>query len=400
MFNQTAYALGANRSCIRELFEYGRSRAAIVGRDHVYDYSLGNPSMPAPHQVEQAIRDILADTPSLAIHGYTTATGDLEARSAISQDLNRRYGAETRPEEFFLGCGAAPELVAVFRALAVPEGEILAIAPYFPEYKPFAQSAGLTFRVVDADIPNFQIHFSRLEAMLSPHTQAVLINSPNNPSGVVYTRQTLQRLAALLEEKSRQYGHPIYLISDEPYRELAYGVEVPFVPGIYADTLVCYSYSKSLSLPGERIGYVYIPRTATDGAQLYACVAGAARACGHVCAPSLMQKVIARCAHLRPDLEAYDENRTLLYQSLTAMGYRMAKPDGAFYLFIEAPGGDSEAFSRKAREKDLLLVPGTDFGCPGYFRVCYCVPKQQILDSLPVFRSLIAPVDNPCTTLV
>lgn len=389
MLNQTAYSLGANRSCIRDLFEYGRARVAVVGDENVFDYSLGNPSIPSPAAVDEAVRQILLDTPTLQVHGYTSAVGDAATRQAIADDLNRRYDAGCRGENFFLGCGAAPELVAVFTALAVPEGELLAIAPYFPEYKPFAQAAGLNFRVVPPDVPEFQIKLDAVEAMLTPHTQAVLINTPNNPSGVVYTGQTLEALGALLTQKSREYGHPIYLISDEPYRELAYGVEVPFVPLIYPNTVVCYSYSKSLSLPGERIGYIYVPDSAADSRALYAAVAGAARSAGHVCAPSLWQKVIARCAGLRPDLQAYDRNRKALYEGLTAMGYEMAKPDGAFYLFIKAPGGDANAFSEKAKERDLLLVPGDGFGCPGYFRICYCVSYDMIQRSLPVFRALI-----------
>ena len=389
MLNQTAYSLGANRSCIRDLFEYGRARAAVVGEENVFDYSLGNPSIPSPAAVDEAVRRILLDTPTLQVHGYTSAVGDFSTRQAIADDLNRRYDAGCRAENFFLGCGAAPELVAVFTALAVPEGELLAIAPYFPEYKPFAQAAGLNFRVVPPDVPEFQIKLDAVEAMLTPHTQAVLINTPNNPSGVVYTRKALEALGALLTQKSREYGHPIYLISDEPYRELAYGVEVPFVPLIYPNTVVCYSYSKSLSLPGERIGYIYVPDSAADSRALYAAVAGAARSAGHVCAPSLWQKVIARCAGLRPDLQAYDRNRRALYEGLTAMGYEMAKPDGAFYLFIKAPGGDANAFSEKAKERDLLLVPGDGFGCPGYFRICYCVSYDMIQRSLPVFRALI-----------
>ena len=389
MLNQTAYSLGANRSCIRDLFEYGRARAAVVGEENVFDYSLGNPAIPSPAAVDEAVRQILLDTPTLQVHGYTSAVGDAATRQAIADDLNRRYDAGCRGENFFLGCGAAPELVAVFTALAVPEGELLAIAPYFPEYKPFAQAAGLNFRVVPPDVPDFQIKLDAVEAMLTPHTQAVLINTPNNPSGVVYTQKTLEALGALLTQKSREYGHPIYLISDEPYRELAYGVEVPFVPLIYPNTVVCYSYSKSLSLPGERIGYIYVPDSAADSRALYAAVAGAARSAGHVCAPSLWQKVIARCAGLRPDLQAYDRNRKALYEGLTAMGYEMAKPDGAFYLFIKAPGGDANAFSEKAKERDLLLVPGDGFGCPGYFRICYCVSYDMIQRSLPVFRALI-----------
>ena len=389
MINQTAYALGSNRSCIRELFEYGRARAAVVGNENVFDYSLGNPSIPAPPEVEQVIRDILADTPSLAIHGYTSAIGDLATRQAIADDLNARYAAGVRPGDLFIGCGAAPELVAVFQALSVPNAEILAIAPYFPEYKPFVEGTGAKLKVVPPDLPGFQICLPALEEMISSNTVAIIINSPNNPAGTVYTRQTLTELAALLERKSKEYGHPIYIVADEPYRELAYGVEVPFIPTIYRDTVVCYSYSKSLSLPGERIGYVYVPKDATDHDALYAAIAGAARASGHVCAPSLWQKVIARCAGLRPNLEAYDRNRKALYEGLTELGYEVAKPDGAFYLFVKAPGGDANAFSEQAKAEDLLVVPGDGFGCPGYFRVCYCVSYDQIIKSLPAFARLI-----------
>ena len=390
MINQTAYNLGANRSVIRDLFEYGRSRAAVVGEENIFDFSLGNPSIPSPAAVNETIRDLLTDTDSLSLHGYTSATGDLATRKAIAEDLNARYNAGTAPEDFFIGCGAAPELCAVLKALAVTGGEVLAIAPYFPEYKPFAENAGLTFKVVPPDVPDFQINFDALEALLTENTQAIILNSPNNPSGVVYSGETLEKLGELLKRKSEEYGHPIYIISDEPYRELTYGgIITPWVPHFYANTVVCYSYSKSLSLPGERIGYVYVPKAAADAPALYAAVAGAARAAGHVCAPSLWQKVIARCASLRPDLEAYDRNRRALYEGLTALGYEMAKPDGAFYLFIKAPGGDAVAFSEKAKQKDLLIVPGNGFGCPGYFRVCYCVSYDTILRSLPVFASLM-----------
>ncbi|MBQ6889951.1 MAG: pyridoxal phosphate-dependent aminotransferase [Oscillospiraceae bacterium] len=390
MINEKAYALGANRSCIRDLFEYGCQRAAIVGRENVYDYSLGNPSIPSPKEVNQAICDIISDTDSLAIHGYTSAIGDLACREAIANDLNARYEACVQPSELFIGCGAAPELCAVFKALAVPGAEILAIAPYFPEYKPFAEEAGCAFRVVPPDVPGFQIKLDAVEQMLTPNTAAIIINSPNNPAGTVYTRQTLEDLAKLLTRKGEEFGHPIYIVADEPYRELCYdGVQAPFIPLIYPNTVVCYSYSKSLSLPGERIGYIYVPAQAQDSKALYAAIAGAARAGGHVCAPSLLQKVIARCAHLRPDLDAYERNRKTLMEGLTAMGYEMAKPDGAFYLFIKAPGGDAVAFSNKAKEKDLLVVPGDGFGCPGYFRICYCVSYDQIVKSLPVFKALL-----------
>ena len=389
MINECSYALGAQRSCIRELYEYGRARAAVVGEENVFDYSLGNPSIPSPPQVNAAIRSILEELPGLAVHGYTSAVGDYGCRKAIAEDLNRRFGAGASPEDLFIGCGAAPELTAVLKALSVPGAQVLALAPYFPEYKPFAEEAGLEFGVVAPDVPHFQIPMEALEAAITERTAAVIVNSPNNPAGTVYSRQTLERLAALLRKKAEQLGHPIYILSDEPYRELAYGVEVPFLPLIYPDTVVCYSYSKSLSLPGERIGYIYVPKACANARALYTAIAGAARGMGHVCAPSLMQKVVERCAAVRPDLEAYDRNRRALYEGLTAMGYRVAKPEGAFYLFVEAPGGDANAFSEKAKNKDLLLVPGDGFGCPGWFRICYCVDHEKILRSLPVFRALI-----------
>ena len=390
MINKNMYALGANRSCIRELFEYGRQRAAVVGAENVFDYSLGNPSIPAPAGVNEAIKAVLEEMPSLAIHGYTSAPGDLPLRQAVADDLNARYDAGVRPGDLFIGCGAAPELVSVIRALAVEDSEFIAVAPFFPEYRPFVESSGGKLVVVPADIPNFQIDFAALEAALNANTQAIILNSPNNPAGTVYTAETLQKLAALLEKKSAEFGKTIYIISDEPYRELVYGgVTAPWIPGIYDSTVVCYSWSKSLSLPGERVGYVYVPEKCADHDALYAAVAGAARSIGHVCAPSLMQKVIARCVGLRPDLKAYDENRRLLSESLASYGYEMAKPDGAFYLFVKAPGGSSRDFSEKAKLQDLLLVPGDDFGCPEYFRICYCVSHDLIERSLPIFEKLI-----------
>ena len=400
MYNELSYALGANRSCIRELFEYGRQRAAVVGAENVFDFSLGNPSIPSPAGVNETIRQLLEDTDSLTLHGYTTAVGDAAARQAIADDLNSRFGTDITAGELFIGCGAAPELCAVFKALAFPGAKILAIAPYFPEYKPFAEAAGALFQAVPADVPGFQIDLAGLEKCLTADTTAVIVNSPNNPSGTVYTEATLRQLAALLEEKSRQFGHPIYIVADEPYRELVYGgVTAPFIPTIYPNTVVCYSYSKSLSLPGERIGYIYVPRQAQDGEKLYLAVAGAARSLGHVCAPSLWQKVIARCAGLRPDLEAYDQNRKALYEGLVAAGYEAAKPDGAFYLFVKAPGGDANAFSEFAKKQDILLVPGDGFGCPGWFRLCYCVSHDQIRRSLPKFRKLLKQWNEECKIL-
>ncbi|MBQ2919646.1 MAG: pyridoxal phosphate-dependent aminotransferase [Oscillospiraceae bacterium] len=390
MINEKMYALGANRSCIRELFEYGSQRAAVVGRENVFDYSLGNPSIPAPAGVNEAIHAVLNEMDSLAVHGYTSAPGDLGLRQAVAADLNERYDAGVRPQDLFVGCGAAPELVSVIRALAVENAEFIAVAPFFPEYRPFVESSGGKLVVVPADIPAFQIDMTALENAITANTQAIILNSPNNPAGTVYTAETLQKLARLLDRKSAEVGHTIYIISDEPYRELVYGgITAPWIPGIYDNTVVCYSWSKSLSLPGERIGYVYVPKQCADHDALYAAVAGAARSIGHVCAPSLLQKVIARCVQLRPDLQAYDENRRLLSESLASYGYEMAKPDGAFYLFVKAPDGSSAAFSEKAKQHDLLLVPGDDFGCPEYFRICYCVSRDLIERSLPIFEKLI-----------
>ena len=291
-----------------------------------------------------------------------------EAQQAVADDLTQRSGDTIRPENIFFTCGAAPALVAVLRALAVEDAEFVAIAPYFPEYQVFVSYNGGKFVEVPPDTKNFQVDIAAVERALTPHTQAVLVNSPNNPSGVIYSRETLTALGALLERKSAEYGHPIYIIADEPYRELVYdNAEVPYIPGIYRDTVICYSYSKSLSMPGERIGYVCIPDSVTDSAKLHAAVAGASRAFGHVRAPSMMQRVIARATGLRPDLEAYDENRHTLYNALSEMGYECVKPEGAFYMMVKAPGGDAHAFSERAKKENLLLVPADSFGCPGFF---------------------------------
>ncbi len=392
MINQAALALGAERSCIRELFEYGLKRAKIVGPENVYDFSLGNPSIPAPKQVKEALLSLLEEENSLSLHGYTTAAGLPATRQAIAEDLNCRFGGAVRAEDLFITSGAAPALCAVLKALQTKDSEVIALCPYFPEYKPFAQMAGQKFVTVEANLPDFSLPLEGLEKAIHQNTVAVILNSPNNPSGVVYSRENLEELAALLTRKAREVGHPIYLVSDEPYRELVYeGTEVPFLPNVYKNTVVCYSYSKCLSLPGERIGYVYVNQFAENAEALYAAVAGAARAMGHVCAPSLMQKVIARCADLGPDLSAYDKNRKALYEGLKELSYEMPKPQGAFYLLVKAPGGDAKAFSEKAKKLDLLVVPGDDFGIPGYFRLCYCVDYEKIIGSLPLFKKLLCP---------
>ena len=393
MINRKALALGATRNVIMELAEYGRQRAAIVGKENVYDFSIGNPSVPTPQEVNDTIVDIVRNMDSLAIHSYTAMTGDPTAREAIAQDLNRRFGTDADKDDLFLGCGAAPELVAVIKALACPDAEFLSIAPYFPEYKPYVEETGSVFRVVPADIPNFQIDFATLESMITPRTTAVIINNPNNPAGTVYSAETIRRLADLLTRKNAEYGHTIYILADEPYRELVYdGVVTPFIPNIYPHTVVCYSYSKSLSLPGERMGYVYVPKSAADNRDLYSAIVGAARVSGHVCAPSLMQRMITRCAHLQPELTGYDRNRRVLMDALLEYGYEMAKPEGAFYLFVKAPNGDDQSFYKKALEKDLLFVPGAAFGCPGYFRLCYCISYDTIVRSLPLFKQLMEEV--------
>ncbi|MGN0659256.1 MAG: pyridoxal phosphate-dependent aminotransferase [Emergencia sp.] len=391
MFNETMYELGSQPSIIRELFAYGLQQAKVVGPENVFDYTLGNPSIPAPAKVQQSIKDILDDTDSIKIHGYSMAGGFDETREAIAANLNKRFGTDIKASNLFVTCGAAPALISTIKALAADkDSEIMAVAPFFPEYRPFVNKNGAKLVVVPADREHFQIDLAKVEELISKNTQAIIINSPNNPSGVVYTEATLKALAELLTKKGEEYGHPIYIIADEPYRELVYGdVKVPFIPTIYKNTIVCYSWSKSLSLPGERIGYVCVPDQVENASEIFNAIAGAARVNGHVCAPTLPQMVIQRCVDEMPDLKAYDENRTLLYNSLTEMGYKCAKPDGAFYLFVEVPNGDGMAFCQKAKEDfNLLVVPGEGFDCPGYMRLSYCVSNDMIRRSLPAFEKM------------
>ncbi len=392
MTNQTMYELGNQPSLIRELFAYGLAQAKVVGPENVFDYTLGNPSIPTPDAVTQAIKDILDDTDSIKIHGYSMAGGFDGTREAIAANLNERYGTDIKASNLFITCGAAPALISVIKGLAVEGAEIMAIAPFFPEYRPFVNNNGAKLVVVPADREHFQIDLAKVEELMTPNTQAIIINSPNNPSGVVYTEETLKALAELLTKKGEEYGHPVYIIADEPYRELVYGdVKVPFIPNIYKNTIVCYSWSKSLSLPGERIGYFCVPDACENAQEVFLAAQGAARVNGHVCAPTLPQMVIERCVGEMPNLQAYDDNRTLLYDSLTAMGYKCAKPDGAFYLFVEVPGGDDFGFCMKAKEEhNLLVVPGTGFDCPGYMRLSYCVSNEMIRRSLPAFEKMIA----------
>ena len=388
MFSQEMCKIGKKPSCIRQLFEYGMTVAEKIGKENVYDYSIGNPSVPAPKEVNEAIVE-LTKMDSLSVHGYTPAAGDSKTRQAIAGDITNRTGMTIDAGDIFITCGAAPALTSVFTALAVEGAEFIATAPYFPEYQVYVKLSGGKLVIVPADTETFQIPLQALEAAITPHTQAVIVNSPNNPSGVIYSRETLEKLAGILERKSQEYGHPIYIVSDEPYRELVYDIlEVPFIPTIYPNTIVCYSYSKSLSLPGDRIGYVCIPACAADHDDLLPALAGSARSLGHVCAPAIMQKMLAKCVHLRPDIRTYDENRQLLYNELTAMGFHCVKPQGAFYLLMRAPGGDANAFSEAAKQKNLLIVPCDDFGCPGFLRMSTCVAKDMILRSLPAWKEL------------
>ncbi len=388
MVSERMRGLGSARSVIRELFEYGKQRAAVVGEENVFDFSLGNPSVPPPAAInEQAIR-LLREQPEV-IHAYTSAQGDAGARTRFADSLNRRFGTAYTGDDLYLTVGAAAALCCVFGALTCPGDEFIALAPYFPEYKVFVEGAGARLKVVPPETEHFQIDFDALESLIDEHTKGIIVNSPNNPSGVVYSRETLKRLAAVLTARSEAYGHPIYLISDEPYREIVYqGFEVPWVPSLYRDTLVCYSFSKSLSLPGERLGYVLVPPDVTDAGDVYAAVAGAGRSLGYVNAPSLFQQVTSLCCDLTADLSVYARNRDLLVTSLREMGYHVAEPGGAFYLFPRSLEPDDLAFSERAKQFDLLLVPGSGFGAPGHVRIAYCVQTEMIRRALPRFRAL------------
>jgi aspartate aminotransferase len=383
------YELGSRRSAIRELFEYGKQRAAVVGAENVYDFSLGNPSIPAPEAVNETIRELTEQLDSLSLHGYTSAQGDLATRQAVVDYLNKTHGTKFHADNLYMTMGAAASLSICFKALtSSPEDEFIIIAPYFPEYKVFVEAAGATFVMVPADTEHFQIQFDELEKRINPHTKGIVINSPNNPSGAVYSEATIQRLAELLTKKQEEFGSQIFLLADEPYREVVYDVEVPFVTKYYDNTLVCYSYSKSLSLPGERIGWVLVPDEVCESARVYAACAGAGRALGYVCAPSLMQKMLVKCIGQTGDIEAYRSNRDLIYGKLTEIGYHCYKPEGAFYLFVQALEEDADAFCEKAKEEDLLVVSATGFGCPGWVRISYCVDNAMIERSFPAFERL------------
>lgn len=389
MVSEQMYELGTKKSTIRTIFEYGQKRAAEIGAENVFDFSLGNPNVPTPTFIQEAAVDILTHSDPTEVHGYTIAPGKPQVREILAADIKKRFGLEVTGKNLFLTAGAAASVTIAFKALTETGDEFVTIAPFFPEYRVFVEACGGRLVIVPAKTDDFQIDFAALETAITPHTKAVIINSPNNPSGAVYSEETIRRLAELLRTKEQTYGHPIFIIADEPYREIVYdGLTAPCIPLYYDNTIVCYSYSKSFSLPGERIGYIVVPNTAADFSRVYGAMAGAARVLTHVNAPSLWQLVIARCAGKAADLSTYAHNAKLLYEGLTAAGFECMRPQGAFYLFPKALEEDDAAFCARAREFDLLLVPGADFGCPGYFRAAYCVRTEMIERALPHFQEL------------
>lgn len=391
MASKEMYALGSQASVIRDLFAYGQEQVQIVGPEHVFDFSIGNPTVPAPACVKEAMEEILETRESVAIHGYTAAAGDTAVRQGLADYMNKTYDAGVKANNFYMTCGAAASLTITLKALVeTSQDEVILVAPFFPEYTVFIHNAGAHEVILPPDTKEFQISMEAMEQAITTHTRAVIINSPNNPAGTVYSADTYTKLAALLNRKSEEIGHPIYLISDEPYREIIYdGLPILYVPKFYANTVICYSYSKSLSLPGERIGYILVPDCAADAHNVYTAVCGAGRAMGFVCAPHIFQDVVLKCLGQLSDVNLYDANRKLLYNGLKDMGYECVYPSGAFYLFVKSPEPDANAFSEKAKKLNLLIVPADSFGCPGYVRISYCVDPDMIRRSFAAFQTLI-----------
>lgn len=382
--------LGSNRSVIRELFEYGKKRAAEVGAENIYDFSLGNPSVPAPASVENAIKELMATTEPTALHGYTSAQGDAGVRATIADNLVKRFGLPAKADLIYMTCGAAASLCVSLKALACEGDEFITFTPFFPEYRVFVEATGAKLVPVSSAEGTFQVDKDAFERAVTPNTKGIIVNTPNNPSGVVLNSDSISAVVEVLEKKQKEYGHPIVIITDEPYRELVYSGEPdsPFMR-LYDNTILCYSYSKSLSLPGERIGYIAVSDRMTDKADVYAAVCGAGRALGYVCAPSMMQRVAARCDGETADVSVYKKNRDILYNALTEMGYTCVYPDGAFYLFVKTPTESAGEFSERAKAYDLLIVPADSFGVEGYVRLSYCVSTDMIERSLPKFKELI-----------
>lgn len=385
--NERMVALGTSRSVIRELFEFGKQRAAEIGAENVFDFSIGNPSVPAPDAVNETAIKLLQDTDPVVIHGYTSAQGDIEVRKLLADSVNRRFDTSFGPDNFYVSVGAAAALCCCLNGLCNKDDEVIVFAPYFPEYKVFIEGAGAKMNLIPADTEAFQIDFEKFEAAINENTKAVIVNSPNNPCGVVYSHETCTKLAEILNAKSAELGHPIYLIADEPYREIVFdGIEVPYLPKYYNNTLVCYSWSKSLSLPGERLGYVLVPDEVEEHGLVYAAVAGAGRSLGYVNAPGLFQRVCAMCADMTADITIYETNRNLLYNGLREIGFDVVKPDGTFYIFPKTLEEDDVAFCERAKQFNILIVPGSGFGCPGHARISYCVPTERIERALDAFK--------------
>lgn len=389
MINEKMMGLGKKRSVIREIFEYGNKRRAEIGAENVFDFSLGNPSIPAPKEVNEVMVKLLTETNPVALHGYTSAQGAPTVRKAIADNINERFQIGATPDLLYMTCGAAASLTISLTAICNEGDEVIVLAPFFPEYRVFAEKAGATVKIVKCRESDLQIDFEALSLAITEKTKAIIVNSPNNPSGVVLSEETIKELAKLLENKQKEFGNEIYIIADEPYRELVYGdVEVPYIPKYYDNTLVCYSYSKSLSLPGERIGYIFVSPKVKGATDIYAAVCGAGRALGFVCAPSMLQLTVAEVQGLTSDISIYEKNRNLLYNALTEYGFNVVKPDGAFYLFMKSPESDANAFCEKAKKYEILIVPGDDFGYEGYVRISYCVKTEMIEKSLPSFKKL------------
>ena len=373
----------SGKSVIRELSEFATARGKEIGYENVFDYSLGNPSVPVPQEFTDAMIHMLMERGTAELHGYSPSLGIQSVREAVAASLERRFGLPYRKEHVFMASGAAGALAHAFRLVTEPGDEILTFAPFFPEYNPYVNLTGATLKVVPPDTETFQIHFGKCEEMLTERVKAVLVNTPNNPSGVVYSGETLERLACLLRRKSAEYGHTIYLISDEPYREIVFaGVEAPCVSAFYDDTIMCYSFSKSLSIPGERIGYVAVNPRCEEAEVMINMCGQISRGIGHNCPPSIIQLAVAETLELTADLSVYETNMELLYKELKALGFTCVKPGGTFYIFPKALEEDAKVFCRKALKQDLVLVPGDTFGAPGYFRMAYCIETKKVERSL------------------
>ena len=389
MISEKMAPLMQNNSAIRMMFEEGKRLAAIYGKENVFDFSLGNPSVPAPASVNQAIKDILDEEDSLFVHGYMSNAGYEDVREAIAQSLNQRFGTSFGVGNILMTVGAASGLNVILKTLLNPGEEVIAFAPYFVEYGSYVRNYDGNLVVISPNTVDFQPNLVEFEEKITPKTKAVIINTPNNPTGVIYSEETLKKIAAILEKKQAEYHSQIVLLSDEPYRELAYdGAVVPYVTKYYKNTVICYSYSKSLSLPGERIGYLVIPDEMEESKKVFQAASICNRVLGSVNAPSLMQRVIKRCLDAEVDVEAYNKNRNLLYNGLKECGFECIRPEGAFYLFMKSPVEDEKEFCEVCRQHNVLVVPGSSFACSGYVRIAYCVSYEQIERSLPAFRNI------------